>query len=228
MVSTVTQSPFKNASIRLASRSNFVIFPIDQRDFFEGLRGIGFTVAREPPSGVPFGITATIGGNVARIDGMVLDMDIDRQVIGLQGPSMELVIEKFGQVEKLLNDRFGLNLAQNIRFYEIIASFQLETGKVPVDTLGKLPGFEQVVKSFGSVMGRAVVPFALRVRLSDSLPNDEEWFEMTIEPLVINPKLRYYITTVFRSPDRNKVLGFARELQIKIPDVVKSLESMST
>jgi len=227
MVSAMTQPQFKFASVRVALKCNFVFFPIDQHDFFAGLREIGFTILREAPRDVPPGITAAVAGPVARVNAMVLDMDIDRQVIGLQGPITEAVIDKFGQVEGLLNDRFALNLAQNTRFYETIASFQLETGKEPVRTFSKLSGLDRLVDSFGTVMGRTVVPFGLRMCLSGSLPGDEEWFEMTIEPLIINPKVRYYVSTIFRSPQHNKVVDFTKALQTRISDVVRSLESMS-
>jgi len=50
---------------------------------------------------------------------------------------------------------------------------------------------------------------------------------MTIEPLMINPKMRYYVATTFRSPERENVIDFTRELQAKIPNVVSSLEGMS-
>lgn len=223
----MTQPSFKFASIRLALRFNYVIFPLDQRDFFAGLRDIGFIIVKELPRNVPPGMTATVAGAIARVDGMVLDMDMDRQVIGLEGSSVELVIEKFGQVESLLSDRFGLDLGQNTMFYETIASFQLQTGREPISTMSKLPGFERTIDCFGTVMGRTVTPLAIRMRLSESLPSDKEWFEITIEPFMINPKARYYVSTIFRSPERNKVVDFTKQLQTRVSEVVNSLENLS-
>jgi hypothetical protein len=226
-VRTLAQSPFKFTSVRLAFKGNYVVFPLDQRDFFAALHEVGFNIPREPPRDVPPGVIATVFGAVARAEGMVLDMDMERQVVGLEGPNVDRVIAKFAEVENLLNERFGLNLLENVRFYENIASFQLATGANPVETIGRLPGFERVVECFGSVAGKALSPLSIRVRLSESAPGDVEWFEMAVEPLMINPKVRYYVNSIFRSAQRAKVIDFTRELQTRTAQAINSLESLS-
>ena len=65
---------------------------------------------------------------------------------------------------------------------------------------------------FGAVLGENLSSFSVRLTPKDAIPNNENWFDIAIEPDLLNEKL-YHVGVMFRSPDATKTETFVRDLE---------------
>jgi hypothetical protein len=82
----------------------------------------------------------------------------------------------------------------------------------------------ETINGLGNVLGQEVSPFTLRLVSKGKVPNQEDWIDIDIEPLVTRPTKTYLISVICRSSQKSKVLSFAKELESRIIRLVDSIE----
>ena len=208
---------------RYGVRLNHVLFPLDFRDLRHALAKNGYELS-QPPRGLPGPPTRVrYGGDVARKGEISVIVESDSGEIGLVGRSLKEVKEAFEELSQITDSELGISLHENVRFHWCIVHFKVDTGKIPSKEIAKAEN-KDYIRKFGQVLGEDLSLFSVRVYPKDAIPNAENWFDIAIEPDILNDKL-YHVGVVFRSPDKRKSETFVRNLENNILKLIKVIEA---
>jgi hypothetical protein len=226
-----TGSVVQVVQFRFASRLNFVVFPVDPADLSAQLAAVGYqtSVQQQPVSPVIPRLRLRIGavGEIARKDNLAIDMDPDKQILGASGNDISKVVSAYDEVHRMIEEKMGFPLSKFASFYEAIGNFEVVTGNNPLAKIAEAATMREMAKSIGAVLGFDVSPFTVRVSSRGAVPNQTEWFEITVEPLIPKSDTTYFVSVVFRSVGRDKVLSIANSVAEKVRDVIATIESQS-
>lgn len=216
---------------RFASRLNFVVFPVDPADLSAQLAAAGYQTSgqQQPVPPVTSRLRLRIGvvGEIARKDNLTIDMDPDKQILGASGNDILKVTSAYDEVHRIIEEKMGLPLSKFASFYEAIGNFEVVTGNNPLMKIAGASTMQEMAKSIGAVLGTDVSPFTVRVSSRGAVPNQTEWFEITMEPLIPKSDTTYFVSVVFRSAERDKVVSIAKSVSGKVKDVIAMIESQS-
>lgn len=218
------QRNFKNVSIRFSIRMNYVLSPLDSAELIDVVVKAGYarTAPLPPrrPTGVRFGFTGTI----AQKGETMIDINDERGFLGATGPSPASAIQGLNEVLQLVKTNLKVDLEGMAAFYEMIGNLEVETDVNPLEKIGQLSERNKSFEEFGKIMDEDVAPFSLKLIPKGKIPNQTEWFEITIKPDLIKPTT-YRITAVYRSKDKSKVQKFVNESMSKISKILDTIES---
>jgi len=202
-------------------RLNYVVFPIDIRELSRALAKNGYELPPSrrlpsPPAQLSY------GGDLARKGEITLIIESASGDIGVVGRSLEEVKTAFKELEQIINSELGVNLHENLRFYWYTVHYKVDTGKMPLNKLTKILKQDYMTR-FGEVLGENLSSFSVRLIPKDAILNDENWFDIAIEPDLLNEKL-YHVGVVFRSPDATKTETFVRDLDNTLLKLLEVIE----
>ena len=72
---------------------------------------------------------------------------------------------------------------------------------------------------------KVITGTSIQIIQKDTLPNQKEWFEITLEPDNINPNKMYNIRIIFRSSDRTKYESYGETMIENINKIIDFIES---
>ena len=221
------QRNFKNVNLRFSIRMNYVLFPFRTTELIDVLVKAGYTRTAPPPppqlrriKGARFGFTGTI----ARKGEIVIDINDERGFMGAASPSPALTIQGFNELLQLAETNLNTNLEGMAAFYELIGSLEVETDLNALEKIRQLSESTKPIEQFGKIMGEDVSLFSLRLIPKGKIPNQTEWFDITIEPDVMKTST-YRISVVYRSKDKSKVQKFIDELMLNTSKMLDTIES---
>lgn len=208
---------------RYGVRLNYVIFPIDFRELRHALARNGYELSPPirghlppPPARIGF------GGDFARKGETTVQVETDSGEIRVVGRSLQKTKVAFEELEKILKAELRRNLHENVKYYECVVHYKVDTGKIPRDQIVKAEN-EEYIKRFGQVLGENLSTFSIRFGPKDAVPNSDSWFDIAIEPDIIDAKL-YHVGVVFRSPDRGRTETFVRNLENNLLKLIGIIE----
>jgi hypothetical protein len=217
--------------LRFAARLNFIVFPVDINELADNLQLLGYQRIgkREPTANASAisGLRFVPVNEFFRKDDLMVDIDTERQILGVSGNDISKVLESYREIEGVLKDKMNVDLRTETRFYEVLAGFEVQTGNNPRTKIGGAPTLEGFSKLIGGVVGMDLSPFTVRLALGNALPSQEDWFEITVEPWIPKATTTYYVSTVYRNKDRENMAAFSASLENKIRGVVEAIESRS-
>jgi hypothetical protein len=216
---------FKPIRLSLNLKANYILFPIDYADLMDSLVKRGYKPQQAQPSPTPFGIIRIEPvGPIARKDNNAIIFDPDRQVVGVSGGSVKEVIQTFNDLEQIISEGLQIDISSFVRFYETLAEYQLFTDRNPRQVLESIPGLNDLSSKISSVIGVDVSTFGFRMGSKGMDPNQEEWMDIRVEPVVTKADKAYYLSVVYRSRDKEKVKGFLSSLEDILTQLVGLLE----
>jgi hypothetical protein len=163
-------------------------------------------------------------GTIARKDQLSVAFEPERQIIGVAGTELSQVTNSFLELESQVSKKVRPNLESGTRFLEIIAQFEADTGKSPLQSIENVRRGSVVWDKFDKILGVPVAPFNVRIVSKGVDPNQEEWLEITLEPMVTKASQQYVINVVCRSQKRKTVLDFAETMETKISALLGEIE----
>jgi len=207
---------------RYGVRLNYVLFPIDFRELRHALAKNGYELSSvgsipSPPSRLRF------GGDVARKGEITVIVESDSGEIGVVGRSLQEAKDSFEELANVIESELGIILYENVRFYWYIVHYKIETGKTPRKEIAKTDNKDYLAR-FNKVLGEDLSLFSIRLAPKDAIPNRESWFDIAIEPAILNENL-YHVGVVFRDPDKGKTETFVRDLENIILKLLKVIEA---
>ena len=214
----------KPLRLRLSFRTDFIIFPIDYGDLRDSLVKHGYVPIAPPPTTQAVGVRLGAIGQIARKGDNSITFDPDRQIIGVDGVLTTEVIQVFDDLEQILIEELKIDLPNSVRFFETLSEYRLITNKNPRNVFDKFPMMTDILDRISTVIGVDVSPFGFRVGSRGVVPNQEEWMDIRIEPVVVRADSEYYIYPVYRSRDKEKVKKFLVSLEDILLKIVGILE----
>lgn len=132
------------------------------------------------------------------------------------GDKPDSVIGIFQEVNKSILDS-GYEEKSTISFYEIVTNINIKVKTPPKEILNKDSKFIlDLFKDCGKLN-------TIGIRLSDNLPEDNrEYIEIVIEPKPTSPNTYLSVNVVFRSPEKEKIINFHKNLNTNIQKIIKS------
>jgi len=199
-----------------------LIFPLDFRDFRLALAKNGYELSpvRElppPPARISF------SGVIARKSETTIVADSEAGEIVVVGRSLQQAVASFGDLANVVATELGVDLHARVRLYSLIVHYRLETGKMPLKEIPKADNKEYVSK-FSSVMKEDLSSFSIRLSPRGEAPNQEDWFDIAIEPDVIDEN-RYHIGVVFRNSRKEKTETFIKDLENNLLKLIAIIEA---
>ncbi len=198
---------------------------IDLYELVDLFRGLGYTItARLPPKS--FRVSVGGSGPVAIKRNVTIDVNTDRLIVGVSSPEPEECINEFVIMEKAVTSRF--NSLRKPYFYEMLTELEIESSGIePMKFLQRLSRENAIVKKLSSALGEPLFIFGYRLAKKNSSPEDADWVDIEIIPYLIRPHSSIYISIVYRSSERERVLEKGKKLNAiidVISDLIKGVE----
>ncbi len=207
---------------RLSVRFNYAVVPIEIADLLAALQQIGARVGKPPL--IPAGSGGTfepVGGPVAQIGDSIIDVYLERGIIGIEGPTETEIISGFQKLLDILRKDLRLDTDNHTWFTEFVCDLNLKGDKQAIEVLrnAQIP----LARAAGKILGESVGIFGLRLGSVEHDPSEPNWFDLRIEPLLRNPQV-YFVASVYRNSDMKKVLATAKNFSSKMEKIIGSLE----
>ncbi len=209
--------------LSLAVKYSSVLFPFETLPFVKAIRQQGSFVTEgvmERP--VPFGARLEVSGTIGRKGEISVRVEADKQILAVQAPDTNSLTTEMDSIESLLKKEFDFDSSALAHYYEFLASLTLKAKGNPLERWPVHFKAVPILKKASKVLGMEVSPFGVRLAPRGELPNQPDWFEIRIEPLVRAPTYHHDVEVIFRHSRRNEVFSFVR----KFEDILGSLMSL--
>jgi hypothetical protein len=207
---------------RYLMNMNYLILPLDFRDFRQALAKNGFELALvrnlpPPPTRISF------SGEIARKKDTVIIADSEASEIGVISRSLGEASASFGDLLKIVTEEIGVDLSEKAKSYKIIVHYKLNTGKIPLKEIPKAEN-KEFVNKFSEIMGEGLSSFSIRLAKKDSSINKGDWLDIAIEPDLIYENY-YHIGVVYRNSNKEKTEAFAKDLETNLMKLINHIEA---
>lgn len=209
--------------IRLSVRYNYILFPFYTMDLLSSLARTqsGYTLAQPPKSPKPpVGAKLDWAGPIARKDNVIIDFDGLPQIMGAEGKSPNDVVRIFSEVENTL---YALGLKEeNIRFYEAVANYSVETSKNSYEVMSKIKPQGDLFEKLERIFNEQIFSYAIHFRNKGDTVERHDWFDMRIQPSGGKSSV-FDIVTVFRNKEKSKVTSFLSNIEKSMEQIFQNL-----
>jgi len=205
--------------LRLAARYLSLV-AIDLCDVIRILRELGYQIRDRLP---PPGFKGRLGGSgpIAVKGGVVVDVDTARHILGVSAPEPGLLISEFNILEEALSGR--LRGYTKPYFYEILAEFEVTVEGVDFYSLMSRAGEPVPIAVISEALGEDACLLGFKVGKRGARPEGTEWMEVEVVPSPLKPDDVLYISIIYRSESRDKVLSLLRDLPSSVLTIAESL-----
>ena len=205
-----------------------IFFPLGFSEITQLVDKAGFTLVpplRERPM-VPTGAQLLVGGRIAQKGDLSFNVDPNRGIITVEGNAIGNVLTEFNAIEDLARQEFAIDFTREGQFYEAFADLTIVVYKNPVETVSKLFSDSKILSDFSTILHEEVGNYGVRLVKRRQVPNEEEWFEYRVEPLIAKPRNTYYSNVIYRSKVKDNVVKAATELVETIRQLVSTMEKL--
>jgi hypothetical protein len=165
-------------------------------------------------------------GPIARKGDVILDVNDERGILGVASPLPASAIQGFNEVLQLIKANLKVDPEIMAGFYELIGQCEVESKINPITKFGQISEKIKIMEEFSKVIGKDASLFSLRLVPKGEIPNQAEWFDITIEPHLVHPTSIYNISVVYRSLDKSKVQKFTEEFFAKVTEILDVIENL--
>jgi hypothetical protein len=217
-----TESKLITQEARYLANMDYLILPLDFRDFRQALAKNGYELAivrnlPPPPTRISF------SGEIARKKETLVIADSEAGEIGVISRSLGEASASFGDLLKIIKEETGVDLIEKAKSYQITAHYKLNTGKNPLKEIPKAEN-QEFVNKFSEIMGEALSSFSIRLAKKDSSINKGDWLDIAIEPDLIYENY-YHIGVVYRNSDKEKTETFVKDLETNLMKIISQIEA---
>lgn len=209
--------------VRYSVRLNYVIFPLEFRDLRTSLARNGYELARIEGRIPPRPAQIAFAGEIARKGEIVVYIDSSEGEIAVHGRSLDEVLMGFEQLSKVVQTELGIDIHSNVWYYQLVAHYTIKTGTIPRHAIPKAVEGNPHFSKFNEILAEQTSMFSIRLSPKDKIPNTADWFDIAIEPDVLNPEA-YHIGVVFRNPNRVRSEDFVKNLKRAVFNLLKVVE----
>jgi len=178
---------------------------------------------RLPPRGFKLGASGS--GPIARKGDVIVDVNTAAHVIGVSSLDIESALKEFTGIEGAMRDELMLDLRP--LFYEVLVEAEVVSGSNPLEVMSKVGNKFDLINKLIEKSGVKLDLFGVRLCESGRDPDGVEWLDVEVNPFVSRAGKAYYVSIVYRRPNREDVLRFAKNVPTFINSLVAGIESYS-
>jgi hypothetical protein len=216
------KATYRNLS--LAVKYSSVLFPFDVTQFLQALSRQNFVLPEELMQPVPHGGRLKVSGRIARKGEVAIQVDTDRQVVAVNAADVKTVVTEMNAVDSLLSDELNFDSSDLVQYYEFLAGLTTKAKRNPLDSWHTHFSQVPIINEFSKILKTEVSPLGLRLSASGQVPNQPNWFDIRIVPLVQSAKNYHLIEVVFRNSHRDPVFDFARGFEDTLIALLSQVE----
>lgn len=193
-------------------------------EIVEMLSELGYTITtRIPPRG--FKVRAGGSGPIAQKNGIIVDIDTDRLILGVSALEPEMVLKEISTLEEMFIDKF--ESLKEIYFYEILAEIEIETPQVDVlDFMSKTCGENTFISEISNVLDEKLCLFGYRLRSENTSPESTEWTDVEIIPNIAKPHKSLHIAIVYRTREKSRIIEKVKKIKMMPTAILKLLNNV--
>ena len=212
--------------LHLAVRWSTILLPFEQARFLSLLPGEGYVVSPEVAEGLRGFTAAAASGRVARKGKTALDMDVDKATLGIEASEPGSLISDFEEIEMLLESQLGFGSREHAHFYELLASGLITVNRPALDLMRSLELSASVTEPLSAAFGLGRLrDVSIKLVQEQGTALSPNWCEVQIDPSFrSDDQLRFNI--VYRSGNRDEVLGFATRTEAALTAAARVLETL--
>lgn len=214
----------KIQSFRISLVLKSILFPLTSTEVFDSLRSRDFEIGR-PPGPIPTGPRVYVGGAIARKQGIMINLDQNRNIVGAQGESIEAALEIFNEILEMLREDFYVNLEEELNYVELIAHCMIKSENNPflsIQNSVELNHREEIE----TILDAQVSESRLSIAPLGILPSNPTYFEINLSPKITMPTKAYWCEVLFRNESHEAVVEFASNLTSTISRIINSIEGV--
>ena len=201
-----------------------VLFPFDVRELARLLRDDGYTIADALQGPYPRAARLDVGGVIARKLDTAVRIDTRGQVLGIEAPDVPRCLGELDSIESLLESQLGVSGTELGRYYELLADAVIPASADSSQAWSAHMSGVPIVAKLSDALGKEIAAYGLRLVSRDSVPNQENWLDVHMEPFVLSPHDRHHVSLVFRDRNRDEVVRFARSLGPRLQALLDAVE----
>ncbi|MCD6283393.1 hypothetical protein J7J84_07345 [bacterium] len=209
--------------VGLSIKYGTTYFPFDPVELVRALTKIGF-IPTEQMGPVPIGARVDVKGILGRKGDAVLSINTERYTLAINAPDPEYVLSEVESLESLLDEDLGFNSSGAVLYYELTAGFTLKAKKNVLESWSKHFTSMPIIEEFSEILGQPVAPFGLALVPTGEAPDQPNWFQIRLEPVLHSAELRHSIIVTCRNNDRGEVFGFGRSMDTTIQALLSAVE----
>lgn len=208
------------SAYRLAVRFNYIFSAIDLPKLLTSLTLNGYIITQ--PISVPALIhpyQVNFSGIIANKDGASVDLNTEKNSLGVQHNSLEVVIDRFNEICSII-DSDTHDTTTSVWFYEFQGNVRYNRNeKEFFNVAGK--EVDRIVE-YSSSLGENISVRGIKFGSKGTDPSSPNYFEINIEPYLTNKK-ELSLIYVYRHKKRGRVLDFAKKVMNTGDNFVNSL-----
>jgi len=205
-------------------RFNYVLFPLDLREFGRLLVARGYDLPGEmPPDPAVGGPDVQHGGQgqLARKGEFVIDVNTERQFFGVTGGDPQRTLAELEGIAGDLKDSVDFNKAM---FYELQARYIVRPKKSPLALVQSWGREAAPVRSASAAFGKPMNLFSVRLTSGIAGPNSPDYFEIWIQPAAASPNRDLGVSVVFRNSKLSEFREFAGSFESMTAKLLQSAQ----
>jgi len=171
------------------------------------------------------GKLAMMGDVIARKKDIIVTLNQQRRVLGIDVQSSKAALEGFQELLGLLIDTVNINVEKNTLFFELLGKIHIKTKLDPLESMSKAFSSLKLLQEFNIILGEEVSPVMVQFMPKSKIPSDKDYFDITIRPILTSPRSKYLINVVYRSPDYTKVLTFLDGMENNLLKFIEIIEA---
>ena len=207
--------------LRLIERFTNVLYPIDLFELLRQLPNAGYIVPQKIFKGIiEPGEAAALKGNVELVANQ------DSKTLGIEGHEISPaeIIDSFNELRSFWHKH--LDSSQNVEthYLELTGEGLVKTGKNPVKVFSQYWAQFSKVQELNKILGCEASNFGLQLTPTNTDPNNADWFDVRVNPLIVSSTKCYNVNLVWRDRDINKAIKTFSKMDDTIANLILEVE----
>lgn len=210
----------KLQKFRISLVLNSFFFPLTSSEVFDSMKARGFEAPQGP---LLTGARVYINGVVGRKQGVLVDIDGSRNLVGTEGLEIPVTLTVFSEIMSMLREDFSVDLDRELSYVEMIAQYLIKSDSNPSEVIQNAVEL-RFRDQFRRILNVETSDYHFSITPRGVLPSSRDWFEINISPKLTMPTEAYWVETVFRNGNHAPVTAFASNLNSTISDIINTIE----
>ena len=205
--------------VSLIERFSSVLYPLDLVELLRILPTIGFVVPDISRAGVQ-----DILNPIAHKGNIGLVVNRDNKTIGVKGLQIEEVIESYIELRSFYTERLDPSDGLHTQYIEFQGDGWAKSNNNPLNVFSSFWENGRQLKELANVINLPISNFGVQLVTPNKDPNDPEWFQFIIDPLIPSASKRYRIRCVWRGVDIKRLLKEFSRINNMLLRLINKLE----
>jgi hypothetical protein len=212
----------KLQKFRISLVLNSFFFPLTSSEVFDSMKARGFEIPT-PQGSLLTGPRVYISGVIARKQGVLVDIDGSRNLVGVEGLEIPATLSVFSEMANVLIDDFFVDFHRELSYVELIAHYLIKSDSNPSEVIQNAIEL-RFRDQFRRILNIETSDYHFSITPRGVLPSSREWFEISISPKLTMPTRAYWVEAIYRNGNPDLVTTFASNLNSTISDIINTIE----